>query len=390
MATMPRGAAHRRPGRPRLLDAAALDTVARLAREHPHDALPDLQRRVVVELGYDVSTQTLGKRLREMGFVRVVPPTPPAVVRHERRAAAAPESASQTARYGYGAEHRHKAPEAPYVHGLSDAEWALVADLFDDKVRGVPRRYSRRSMVDAMCYVVRGGIPWRMLPQEFPPWNLVFKTFRRWSAQKRFETMHHRLRAMWRQREGRSPEPTAALLDSQSVRTSAQGGEKGYDAGKKVKGRKRHLLTDTLGLLLVVCVLAANVADRDAAERVVTAGLAMSPSLEVVFVDSAYAGASRDRIEATHPSLRLEVVRHPHNRAVGRLAERGQQQFEFGSDCRAFVPLPKRWAVERTNAWNDRPRRLAKDQERTTESSTAWIWFANARLLLRRLATHQA
>ena len=389
MATRRSGAA-RRPGRPRLLDAAALEVVARLAREHPHDAMPDLRRRVVAELGYDVSKQTLRKRLREMGFVRVVPATPAAVVRHERREQTALASAPQPARYGYGAQHRDKAPEAPYMHGLSDAEWALVADLFDDKVRGVPRRYSRRSMVDAMCYVVRGGIPWRMLPPQFAPWNLVFKTFRRWSKQKRFETMQHRLRAMWREREGRSAEPTAAVMDSQSVRISAQGGEKGYDAGKKVKGRKRHLLTDTMGLLLTVCVLAANVADRDAAERVVAAGLATSPSLEVVFVDSAYAGASRDRIEAAHPGLRLEVVRHPHNRSVGRLAERAQQKFEFAGDSRTFVPLPKRWAVERTNAWNDRPRRLAKDQERTTESSTAWIWFTNARLILRRLAAHQA
>lgn len=390
MATKRSDAASRRPGRPRLLDAAALEVVARLARAHPHDAAPDLQRRVVAELGYDVSTQTLRKRLREMGFVRIIPPTPPAVVRHERREPAASAGAPPAGRYGYGPEHREKAPEAPFVHALSDAEWALVEDVFDDKVRGVPRRYSRRGMVDAMCYVVRGGIPWRMLPSQFAPWNLVFKTFRRWSKQKRFETMQHRLRAMWREREGRGAEPTAAVMDSQSVRTSAQGGAKGYDAGKKVKGRKRHLLTDTLGLLLVVCVLPADIADRDAAERVVATGLATAPSVKTVFVDSAYAGASRHRIEASHKGLRLEVVRHPQNRSVGKLAEDGQQQFEFASEARTFVPLQKRWVVERTNAWNDRPRRLAKDQERTVESSTAWIWFTNARLLLRRLTTRQA
>lgn len=383
-------AASRRPGRPRLLDAEALEIVARLAREHPHDSAADLRRRVVDELGHDISVQTLRKRLRELGFVRVIPPTPPAVIRHERREPTEPTSAASPARYGYGAEHREKAPEAPFAHALSDAEWALVKDLFDDKVRGVPRRYSRRSMVDAICYVVRGGIPWRMLPAEFAPWNLVFKTFRRWSAQKRFEVMQHRLRGMWRQREGRSAEPTTGVMDSQSVRTSAQGGVKGYDAGKKVKGRKRHLLTDSLGLLLTVCVLAADVSDRDAAERVVAAGRAIAPSLTKVYVDSAYTGASRDRIEATHAGLRLEVVRHPQNRAVGRLTGPGQQQFEFATEARAFIPLQKRWVVERTNAWNDRARRLAKDQERTVESSTAWIWFTNARMLLRRLTSREA
>ena len=177
MTTERNAAASRSRGRPRLLDAKALEVVARLARAHPLDSATDLRRRVVAQLGHDVSTQTLRKRLREMGFVRVVPPTPPAVARHERRepaepaepaaAAAAAASASPRARFGYRPEHRTKAPEAPFVHALSDAEWALVEDLFNDKVRGMPRRYSRRSMLDAMCYVVRGGIPWRMLPAEF-------------------------------------------------------------------------------------------------------------------------------------------------------------------------------------------------------------------------------
>jgi len=235
------GATRKQVGRPPKLDATALAMVERLAREHPHDTLGELADRVAAVTGIRVSQQSLRLRLREMGFERVVPPR----VRQAEPGLTS-EAPLTPVRYGYAALHREQPGEAPHLHGFGDGEWEVIADLFVDKVRGVERKYPRRLMLDAMAYVVRGGIPWRMLPAEFPPWHLVYKTFHRWSRQGRFERMYDRLRGLWRSREGRAPEPTAAVIDSPSVKTSAQGGPKGFDGAKKVKGRKRHLLTDTL------------------------------------------------------------------------------------------------------------------------------------------------
>ena len=230
-------------------------------------------------------------------------------MRPVRQASDARPKAS-TQRYGYTAAHRRQPCDGrPYNCCLTDAEWALVADLFERPAggRGMPARLDRRELVDACCYVLRTGCAWRLLPKTFPPWFTVYKSFSRWAAKGAFEAMQDRLREQWRERLGRHAQPSAAVLDAQSTRNSPQGGESGFDAGKKVKGRKRHLLVDTLGLLLAVTVTAASVQDRDGAPAVVAQACAKVPTLKVLFVDGAYGGQCARALQEAH-GLDVQVV----------------------------------------------------------------------------------
>ena len=232
--------------------------------------------------------------------------------------------------------------------------------------------------------MLRTGCSWRQLPKDFPPWQAVYKAFIRWGERGLFEQMHDRFRAQWRERMQRQTAPTAAVLDAQSTRHSPQGGEAGFDAGKKVKGSKRHLVVDTLGLLLAVVVTAASVQDRDAALPAMTAACGKYPTLARVYVDGAYAGQCASALHAAH-GLAVEVVRHPDNRNVGRWCPEQGDLFAPAPVVGGFVPLPKRWGVERTHAWNDKARRLIMHHDRKIETSVWWVWLAEARLLSRRL-----
>jgi transposase len=287
-------------------------------------------------------------------------------------------------RYGYQARHRRETASS-YSSSLTDAEWDLVRDLFErEGERGVPAQIARRTLVDACCYVVRTGCAWRLLPKDFPHWDNVYKTFRRWSAQGRFEAMHDRLRQMWRTRQERDVMPTGAVLDAQSTRASPQGGPSGYDAGKKVKGRKRNLVVDTLGLVLAVTVTAASTQDRDAGNEAIARAAKKYPTLQRLYVDSAYAGHWAAATQAQH-SLTVEVVRHPANRQVGLWVKAGQQDLFSEVLINSFTVLPKRWVVERTHAWNERARRLIMHHDRLPCVSEAWVWLAEARILASRL-----
>jgi transposase len=260
-----------------------------------------------------------------------------------------------------------------------------VADLFEHSGPGKPPRYARRTLVDACCYVVRTGCSWRMLPKDLPPWQDVYAHFRRWTDKNLFETMHDRLRAMWRIRQGRNEAPTAAIVDSQSVKTSAQGGPKDYDAGKKVKGRKRHLVVDVLGLVLAVLVHPADIQDRDGAEPVVKRAVEKYPTLQKLYVDSAYSGGCAQRLR-TEYALDVEVVRRPG--CAGPWSD--SQLALFPTQVSPFPILPRRWVVERTHSWIERPRRLSKDYDRRLDVSTSWIWLAETRILLRRVSEPDA
>ncbi len=350
--------------------------LADIVRENPTATIDELVIEFERIAGLKVHIQTLARHLKAAGIER----------RGFRDSTRTLPSAARPTRFGYTDTHRRTAPEQTYPSSLTDAEWALVADVFsNDGGRGTPAQYPRRLLVDACCYVVRTGGSWRMLPKEFPAWQNVYRTFRRWTSQGKFEQMHDRLRAQWREREGREASPTTAILDAQSTRGSPQGGESGYDAGKKIKGRKRHLAVDTLGLMLAVCVTAANVQDRDGAHPVVSAMMSKYPSIQRLFVDSAYAGQCAQTVSQCH-GIDVEVVRHMSNRNVGHWAQVDQPDlFTQHTEKQGTFTLAKRWIVERTHAWNERARRLVMHHDRLAQVAEAWVWLTEARILMRRL-----
>lgn len=367
-----------RRGRPPKLNDEQRSELIAIVVSKPTATLEELQQELLRRTGVRAHSQTIQKALREAGIERL----------RGDEGVRVDTEAEKEPRYGYTSAHRRLEPEQTYASCLTDAEWSLVENLFDNEGgRGTPPQYPRRLLVDACCYVVRTGCAWRMLPKEFPPWQNVYRTFRRWSEQGKFEQMHDRLRSHWREREGRAAEPTAAVLDAQSTRGSPQGGDSGYDAGKKVKGRKRHLVVDTLGLILAVSVTAASIQDRDGAHPVVAAAMSKYPSVQALFVDGGYAGQCAQTVSQCH-GIEVDVVRHPANSNVGRWGNPGQADlFTIPADAKGFVVLAKRWVVERTHAWNERARRLVMHHDRLSRVAETWVWLAEARLLLRRLTT---
>ncbi len=256
-----------------------------------------------------------------------------------------------------------------YPTDLSDAEWTrLQAYLPNPKAEGRPRTHSLRDVLDAIFYVLKSGCQWRLLPHDFPPWSSVYYHFRRFRLNGLWTLILKVLRAAERKRAGKNPQPTAAIMDSQSVKTVEESAHpSGYDAHKNVKGRKRHLLVDTLGILLSVYVTPAEVQDRIGA-RCLLAGLkVLLPHLKKIWADGAYTG----------------------EKLAGWCKEQGGWELQIvqrSADTEGFAVLPHRWIVERTLGWLMRNRRLSKDYERMVQSSESFIEVAMIRLILRRLA----
>lgn len=367
----------RRAGRPALLQEQDLRVLVELAQRMPQSSMDELTREFVRQTSIDVGSATIRKALKKAGVKRVRPP------RGASTRAAVQGSAPR--RYGYTAAHRRHAKAGGMNTDLTDAEWALVHDLFErEGGRGKPITHERRDIVNACMYIVRTGCAWRLLPGNFPPWRAVYSAFRGWARAGIFEAMHDRLRQQWRDRMGKAPEPTAAIIDAQSTRSTPQGGDTGFDAGKKVKGRKRHLVVDTLGLLLAVTVTCASVQDRDGAACVVAQACAKVTGLKRLYADTAYGGQCAMNLEKTH-GIAVEIVRRPSNRVTGTFVAE-QQQLWPEAPAKGFVVQAKRWVVERTHAWNERARRLIAHHDRSKWAPVAWVWLAEARMLATRLA----
>jgi putative transposase len=260
-----------------------------------------------------------------------------------------------------------------YPTDLTDEEWDEIKSLVPAPKSGEGKRgrpaLDRRTLVNAIFYVVRAGCAWRLLPGDFPPWPTVYGYYRRWTQDWTWTFIHDALRDWLRKTEGRNVAPTAAIVDSQSVKTPDQAGERGYDAGKKIKGRKRHVAVDSLGLILALMITGAQVQDRDAAKSLIGGLVKTFGRLQIIWADGGYLGTLVQWVKALRPfgKLRLEIVRRC-------------------DQTKGFKVLPKRWIVERTFGWLFKSRRLCRDYEVRLDHSEAMIRISMIRLMVRRLA----
>lgn len=271
---------------------------------------------------------------------------------------------------------------ASYPTDLSDQEWAILEPLLPPpKPGGRPCCVDLRLILNGIFYVLRSGCQWRLLPRTYGPWSTVYAYYRAWRIAGVWERLHSRPREAVRRQVGREPTPSAAILDSQSVKTTERGGPHGYDGTKKLSGRKRHILVDTLGWVIGALVHPADFQDRAAAPWLLRQVQPSLPRLELIWADSAYQGSLQTWVWETL-GWRVQVVGRPGG-GRGRWLPADQ---EPPPRLSGFQPAPHRWIVERPFAWIGRNRRMSRDSEYLEASSEAWIYLSMIRLMLKRLA----
>jgi putative transposase len=262
----------------------------------------------------------------------------------------------------------YRRDELRYASDLKDREWDVIAPFMPEpSPLGRPREVDLREVVNAILYVLMTGCQWRSLPKDFPPRSTVQGYFYRWRDDRTWHWINEALVKLARQSAGRNVTASAGIIDSQSAPTTESGGPRGIDAGKRIKGRKRHIVTDTEGFLLAVLVHQANIQDPHGAVPLLRTLRRRFPRLGYIFADRIYRGPQLLNAIADCGPCTIEIVKRP-------------------PGVKGFQLLPRRWVIERTFAWLGRSRRLAKDFERTIASATAWLLLASIRLLSRRLA----
>jgi putative transposase len=271
---------------------------------------------------------------------------------------------------------RSQAKPKRYPSDLTRTQWERLKPLLPDaKPGGRPRGVDLREVLNGLFYIARGGCAWRMMPRDLPPWSTCYDYFRKWRNDGTWSKVNDTLRTQVRHKDGRKKSPSMGIIDSQSVKTTERGGPHGIDAHKKVNGRKRHVVVDTLGMVVSAVVHSAGIQDRDGAKLVLKKMVGRFPRLKKILADAIYNGGIAEWAKEVGGWI-LEVVAHP---------KKERKKAGESEEPKKFEVLPWRWIVERTFAWLGRYRRMSKDYEGSEESSESWIYIAMTHLMLRRL-----